>query len=98
MAWEQEAGTVIPGSGLSSALSYLQSVLLLSLALVVSTVNQRGMWAPITGSRAHPLPSQTLEHRATARQGERRGTPHTLGVLRGNSQILLGSSSETFHR
>lgn len=71
MAWEQEAGAVIPGSSLSSALSDLQSVLLLSLALVVSTVNKRGMWAPITGPRAHLLPSQTLEHRATAHQGER---------------------------
>ena len=71
MAWESEAGTAIPGSSLSSALSGLQSVLFLSLASVVSFVNKRGKQVPITGPRAHLLPSQTLELRATAHQGAR---------------------------
>lgn len=98
MAWEQGAGIVIPGSSLISALSDLQSALLLSLASVISFVNETEKQVPITGPRAHLLLSQTLEHRATAHQAARRGFPCTLGTLQGNNQKPLGSSSETFHR
>ena len=83
---------------LTSALSDLQSALLLFLASVVSFINERGKQVPITGPRAHLLSSQTLEHKATAHQAARRGLPCTLGTLQGNSQKPLSSSSETFHR